>query len=167
MPEDVSNPGSAFWRLFPNRKLLEAEHYRVKQALLVFGWRGGLAHVLVSALVRYRDPSVEIREPIDDSDVSFLERNNLDYIGGPEADTYVRELLLHDAACSNQVKKQHIREAFHIQARKRPRWVQEPVWPFRNGKPLRFVSQRQDGDLFIYLFEDLESGEQLTVTQFA
>ena len=167
MPEDASDPDCSFWCLFPNRELLETEHYRVKQTLLAFGWRGGLAHALVSALVRYCDPSVEIREPIDDSDVSFLERSNLDYIGGSEADVFVRELLLRDAGCSDQAKKQHIREAFHLQARKRPKWVQEPEWPFRNGKPLRFVSQRHDGDLFSYIFEDPESGDQLTVTQLA
>ena len=108
MPEDASDPDCSFWCLFPNRELLETEHYRVKQALLAFGWRGGLAHALVSALVRYCDPSVEIREPIDDSDVSFLERSNLDYIGGSEADVFVRELLLRDAGCSDQAKKQHI-----------------------------------------------------------
>ncbi|MBR4192960.1 MAG: hypothetical protein IKQ54_01345 [Oscillospiraceae bacterium] len=167
MPEDASNPSSTFWCLFPNRKLLETERYRVKQALLAFGWRGSLAHALVSALVRYHDPSVEIREAIDESDVSFLERNNLDYIGGPESDGFVRELLSRDTGCSNQVKKQHIREAFHINARKRPRWVQEPEWPFQSGKPLRFVSQRHDGDLFEYLFDNPESGEQLTITQLA
>ena len=167
MPEDASNPDSAFWHLFPNRKLLETERYRVKQALLAFGWRGSLAHALVSALVRYHDPSVEIREAIDDSDVSFLERNNLDYIGGPEVDVFVRELLLRDTDCSNQLKKQHIREAFHIQGRKRPRWVQEPEWPFQNGKPLWFVFQSHNGDLFEYLFDDPESGEQFTVTQLA
>ena len=106
-----------------------------------------MAHALVAALVQYHDPSAEIRKPPEESGLSFLEKNNLDFIGGPEADRYVRALLLTHADSTAAEKKRAIREAFHIQPRKRPGWVQDPEWPFRNGKPLRFLSQRHAGEL--------------------
>ena len=167
MPEDAAEPDCRLWNYFPNRKLLETNHFRVKQSLLVFGFRGVMAHALVSALVRYWDPSIETKSPMEKSEASFLAKAGLDCIGGPEAEAYLRELLEQDAGCSLQVKKQHIREAFHLQPRKRPRWVQEPEWPFRNGKPLCFISQHRDGDLYEYLFSDPDTGEQVTVTQLA
>ena len=167
MPLDNKDPACRFRTLFPNMKLLETNQYRVKQTLLAFDYRGSLAHALVSALVQYHDPSAEIRKPPEESGLSFLEKNNLDFIGGPEADRYVRALLLSHADSTAAEKKRAIREAFHIQPRKRPGWVQDPEWPFRNGKPLRFLSQRHSGELYEYVFEDPETGELVTVTQLA
>lgn len=167
MPPDIKDPACRFRTLFPNIKLLETNQYRVRQTLLAFGYRGSLSHALVGALVRYHNPSAGIRRPPEESGHSFLEKNSLDFIGGQEADQYVQELLLTHADSTAAEKKRAIREAFHIQPRKRPGWVQEPEWPFRGGKPLRFVSQRHSGELYEYVFEDPDTGEPVTVVQLA
>lgn len=167
MPENAAEEDCRLWTLFPNRKLLETNQYRVKQAMLAFGYRGAWVHGMVSALVRYWDPSIEIKTPMEKSPASFLEQAGLDCIGGPEAEDYLRELMERYADCSIQEKKRLVREAFHLQPRKRPRWIQEPEWPFRNGKPLCFMAQRRNGELYEYLFRDPDTGEQVTVTQLA
>ncbi len=70
--------------------------------------------------------------------------------------------------------KAKIKEAFHLQALKYPRWVQSGEWPVsKSGKPMRFVSQkRKKGEAYenmlytVYTFEDVDTGETRTIEQF-
>ena len=67
-----------------------------------------------------------------------------------------------------------IKELFHIESNKYPRWIQSPEWPIgENGVPMRFVSQKRkkgkEYETILYtefLFEDVKTGEQRVVEQF-
>ena len=67
--------------------------------------------------------------------------------------------------------KAKIREDFKCLKRP-PRWIQDCIWPIKNGTPLIFVGQLElDVDTFhdkgaVYVFLDTESGEIETVQQF-
>ena len=62
--------------------------------------------------------------------------------------------------------RKKIKEAFHIEGRHYPRWVQEAEWPFRDGKPMRFVGQKTEGERVTYTFADDETGEVETIEQY-
>lgn len=56
-----------------------------------------------------------------------------------------------------------LKKAFMID-RKKPSWVQEPEWLVADGQPLRFVSQRHDGELFLYEFVN-DSDKTTTIVE--
>lgn len=73
-----------------------------------------------------------------------------------------------------QLCKERIKQAFHIEGNKFPRWVQGGEWPIgQNNKPMKFIGQKRkrgkgyDQMLYtLYTFEDVETGEQKIVEQF-
>ena len=95
------------------------------------------------------------------------------YIGGKDADELITKLMNElpiNLSKSKRVKllKEQIKMLFHIEKHK-PNWLQSPEWPFSNGKPMRFVSQTKkfNGDLYGYVFEDIDTKEQKTIEQFS
>lgn len=94
-----------------------------------------------------------------------------DYMGF-EAELFAEDLLLNNEEVkalpkTKKIKycKEKLREYFHIEGRHYPHWVQDAQWPFRDGKPMRFVGQKTDGELVTYTFVDDETGEVETVEQ--
>ena len=70
--------------------------------------------------------------------------------------------------------KELIKQEFHLEGTKYPRWVQGGEWPVsKSGKPMRFVDQKRkkgkgyENMLYtIYTFEDVDTGEIRTIDQF-
>lgn len=98
-----------------------------------------------------------------------------EYVGGVEAedsgifDKYIAELP-EKASKSARIKmfRERLKKDFHLEGRKYPRWIQDPEWPFNNGKPMRFLYQKDffGGELRKYYFEDVDTKEQRIVEQF-
>lgn len=74
-------------------------------------------------------------------------------------------VLSKNQSAPNRRKKELIEKAFHIQKGHYPKWVQEPEWPVHEGIPLKFKRQSNDGELFYFYFEDISTGEILTIEQ--
>ena len=93
------------------------------------------------------------------------------YIGGVEiAEANIIGALLAtipktlSKASRKKEAKQKILEAFHIEGRKYPRWVQEPEWPVYNGKPMKFIrTEKVNSEFSIHHFIDVESGFERSV----
>lgn len=94
-----------------------------------------------------------------------------EYFGGKEVQTFIDDTLSAFWHEKGKVRitmaKKAIKDAFHLTNNKRPNWIQEPEWPMGKNSPMRFVSQSHKADLFSYVFEDVDTGEQRTVVQFA
>lgn len=61
---------------------------------------------------------------------------------------------LSDGERKKQIKAQ-IAELFYLnESKKRPRWIQSSDWPLSNGRPMRFIGQKSDGEVTRYTFED-------------
>lgn len=100
-----------------------------------------------------------------------------EYIGGPEVDHLLEELLEElptDLSKAKRVKlyKEKVKDLFPMAGKKYPRWVQEAEWPLSSsGKPMRFVEQKK-GEHYkttmqtYFIFEDTDTGETRTVEQF-
>lgn len=66
-------------------------------------------------------------------------------------------------------KAKHIRarlmEEFHLEDKRYPRWLQNPEWPFSNGKPMKYTKTtvKCKGEWVQHHFIDLETGEERIV----
>lgn len=102
-----------------------------------------------------------------------------DTFDGPEVRDTVERILQTVKGVEGKTKRKSVgkcmvAEAFHYVDRKRPRWIQGPEWPAgSDGKPMRFIKQFSKSkaayaiSLYtVYLFEDVNTGEQRSVEQF-
>lgn len=72
-----------------------------------------------------------------------------------------------DWSSSQKVKyvKSRIIEEFHLEDKKHPTWLQNPEWPFANGKPMKYVKTtiKNKNEWYQHHFIDLETGEKRVV----
>lgn len=94
-----------------------------------------------------------------------------DAVGGLEVDAYIEDLLQEFPPTMGKTRrikaaKEKIREAFHIEGKKYPRWAQDAEWPMGKNSPMEYLSQRRDGELVELRFRDVDTGEIRIVEQF-
>lgn len=96
-----------------------------------------------------------------------------DVLDSCEAGEVIFDIIVGTKGLSGAKRKKAIREAlveaFHLGAlAKKPVWIQASEWPLGlQGKPMRFVSQRkQKGEYAEYSFEDVETHDVRTITQY-
>lgn len=116
-------------------------------------------------------PDTEITSYYSD-EANYYSNATSDYIGGPEVDDYLYKLLGGFPPSLGKTKrlkeaKKAINEAFHIEKGKYPFWIQFPDWPMGKFNPMKYISRKHDGDLFLYTFQDVDTGEVRVVEQFA
>lgn len=121
--------------------------------------------------IRDKYPDLIHRYPNEEL-LNFMEKCIPCYMG-EEAELFVLNLLQNEQTIklSSKTKKikyckEKLREHYHIEGRHYPHWAQEAEWPFRDGKPMRFVKQKTDGELVTYTFVDDTTGEVETVEQY-
>lgn len=165
VPQDIADPNCPFRQVWGNMLGFETNNYRVKSTLTSFGYNYSMAHGLISALVKYQYPEIVCRKPIDDSPDDILEKIHMEYIGGNDIDDYLRDIM--SRCLTKKELKEQLKKHFPCPARKHPNWVQEPEWPAINGIPMKFISQKEDGDKFEYEFQDITSKKTKIITQYA
>lgn len=170
--ELIQNPGHPFWSR-SNRMRLESSNFSVMGAALAFGWDEygkRVAHGLISDLAEYTFPGFRRRNPPEQSLDTLLEKLGLEALGGAEVDGLVEQILLEGmditpAKERNKLLKQRLKDAFHLNPRKKPDWAQEPAWPMGKSSPMEYLSAQRQGERMCYLFRDADSGEEKTVEQ--
>lgn len=168
VPKDVTNHACEFRKTYPMFNGFETNNYNVKSTVTAFGYKQFIARALISALVKYNYPNVIIKTPITTTPDDLLEKMNLSYIGGKKADRLIRKILLEGSGESRKVLKERIKTVFMIEnARKHPHWIQEPEWPFYDDRPMRFVSEDRNGELFTYYFVDDVTNVSISIEQYA
>ncbi len=114
----------------------------------------------------------QIKYPKYEEDYLFALDAVPEYAAGDSAVNYLEKVIFPSVPQGLSSSKRatlcrkKIREAFHIEGRHYPHWVQEAEWPFRDGRPMRFVKQKTDGELVTYTFVDDTTGEVETVEQY-
>ena len=87
-----------------------------------------------------------------------------------EASEVIFSVVLETEGLSKSERKKQIKlriaELFFLnESKKRPRWIQASEWPVHDGRPMRFVGQKADGEVTRYTFEDVQSGKRRIVEQ--
>lgn len=107
-------------------------------------------------------------------DFRFFLRAVPEYAAGGEAacDYIEREIVAKIPRGLSEAKRvrlcrEMIRQNFHIEGNKYPRWVQSAEWPMSGGMPARYLGFEREGDLVRYHFEDVLTGERIAVEQIA
>lgn len=93
-----------------------------------------------------------------------------DYIGGEEVEELIAEVLEQFPSSMPKTKRKKeakaaVRNLFHVEGSRYPRWAQEPEWPMGEKSPMAFVSQKRDGDLVRFEFKDVDTNEIRVVEQ--
>ncbi len=91
------------------------------------------------------------------------------YIDGTEvwASGLIEKIAMECPDDWSKVKKaKHIKtriiEEFHVQDKKYPKWIQNPEWPFANGRPMKFVKTtvKYKNEWYQHHFVDVDTGEE-------
>ncbi len=171
MKEDMNHP---IWSDRSVRMVLEANNFSVRSSVEAFGIESELGRLrlysIVSRLVSYYFTEVVLREPPEQSNADILEQLKLDYITGCDVDAFIEEIIL--GVPTDMTKKERksiikntLKEVFHIEGNKRPLWAQEPEWPMGKNSPMAYVSRKRDGELVLFTFRDVDTGEERIVEQ--
>jgi hypothetical protein len=124
----------------------------------------------IGCFYAYLHPEVELTNAYHDAFDLYLSAI-MDCFDGPE----VRHLVLKviQDACDQPTKKKRleyakseIRSLFHVVGTSRPRWIQGPEWPMGKYSPMQYVSKKNRGEVVLYLFQDVDTGEVRTVEQY-
>ena len=170
VPTDISDAACPFRALYPMQGF-ETNQYNVKATIMSFGYDDiygrNVAYNLISTLVKYHYPNVICKKPPEQSNDDLLDKMGLDYLGGPEVEDIVKDTILSHRDEGKTAIKTALKEVFHISARKHPNWVQEPEWPAMGAVPMKFISQKSDGDQFVYEFQDVNTDEIRVIVQYA
>lgn len=83
--------------------------------------------------------------------------------------TELYEAVQGEFKSKSQRKKElrkKLKEAFHIEGTKCPRWVQGAEWPMGQNSPMEYLSRSKKGAAVIFTFRDVDTGEICEVEQF-
>ena len=133
---------------------------------LDFGWHfHSIAAIIVVAF-----PDV-VPTTYYDEEETFYYSVVSDYVGGREVDGLIAEVISQFPKSLGKTKRKKeakaaIKNLFHIEGGRYPRWVQEPEWPMGKQSPMAYVKQCRDGDLVKFIFRDVDTGEIKEVEQF-
>lgn len=93
--------------------------------------------------------------------------------GGEDACAYIEQTIIAalppDLSEAKRVKlcKEQVRQRFHVEGNRHPRWVQSAEWPIVGGEPAKYVGCERSGDRVRYFFEDPATGRRVAVEQYA
>ena len=93
-----------------------------------------------------------------------------EYYGGPEVESVIEDivdeaLLIHGKTNQKTYVKNKMKQCFHIEGNNRPYWIQGAEWPMGKNSPMQYVSKQKKGEEHLYLFRDVDTGEERIVTQ--
>lgn len=176
VPNDAKeNPAHVFWQVLPYQSLRQnnfdyykflfwAHHSRVKFAvhLNVFS--------RLRKAYRYYHPEVQCTSRYDDEFDVYLDAVK-DCFDGPEVQVFVEQIVTDSMQLPSKAKRiKHaqttIRESFHAEGNRRPRWIQGPEWPMGVNSPMAFIAQKKAGESVNFEFKDVDTGYTRTVKQY-
>lgn len=164
LPENMHSYAEVRWNNGDINLALKKENWKTKSGR--FG-----VQILIRRWLQGNFINCEVAS-IYQEELSFLIDVMPDYINGEQAESLIDGIIQSVPETMPKTKrlkeiKVKIRDAFHVEDRKYPRWVQDTDWPFsQTGKPLKYVSRKTDGDLVQHTFVDVDTGEETIVEEF-
>ena len=170
VPYNIRVVIKTFCMHYPINHILTASEYERKASDL--GIQLNIQHAMAKFIREAFPDEAFTIDPTIDKKFNFLLSATMSYIGGEEANellTKVMDEIPQEYSKTKRVKlfRERIKELFHLESKKYPRWCQDPEWPVCNGRPMKFVSQKAiNCETYEFHFVDVETGETKTVVQF-
>lgn len=57
-------------------------------------------------------------------------------------------------------------QAFHVEGRNRPYWIQGADWPMGTKSPMKYLSRIRRGEKVTYLFQDVDTQQMREIVQY-
>lgn len=173
--EAVDNPSHIFWKQIGYKALENTEFDFYKLLLRLGKFNGTIGDNLnIFDIIRrgytYHHPEINCTEKYTAAFDLYLDTIR-DCFDGPEV-RHVVERIIQDAlplktkSKRTQQARAEVKAQFHLEDKKRPRWIQGAEWPMGENSPMAFISQKRHGELVEYFFRDADTGYERTVTQF-
>jgi hypothetical protein len=114
-------------------------------------------------------PSTPYNDIYEKRFVLFLEAVG-EYYDGLEVRPVIEEIINEAYNIKGKGKqrtyiKSRMKEVFHIEGTNRPYWIQEAEWPMGKKSPMQYISKTRKGEEHLYLFRDVDTGEERTIVQ--
>lgn len=121
-------------------------------------------------LYRYHYPDIKYANIYEDMFDLYLDAVR-ECFGGPEVEPYIEQIVrknvgIRPKTMRKKITKENIASLFHISDKNYPRWIQGAEWPSGRNSPMEFIYQKKSKESVIYVFRDLETGEERSVQQF-
>jgi len=152
---------------FDLRRTLSAGYYALTKIS-----RCATAYNMLFELFRHELPDVEKSTYYREMSQAAIEMVP-DMLDSAEVGALIFDIIASTGDMPKTKRKKAVREAldeaFHLKLlAKKPSWIQGSEWPMgTSGKPMRFVQQsKKKGELVEYTFEDVETLERRTITQY-
>lgn len=176
LPTDaVNNPQHELWKKISYDSFKQNQFDLIKLLKWICRFDGSFGDNLnlfstIKIIYTYANPSIKCTTYYSDIFDLYLDAVK-DCYDGEEVRMLVQKSLKE--ALKEPTKRKRIPKAketiltlFHIDGQKRPRWIQGPEWPMGQQSPMKFVSQKSNGECVCYCFVDVDTSEERTVTQF-
>ncbi len=123
----------------------------------------------LAAVIKLAYPDIKTISTYEE-EASYFYGSVSDYYDGEEVIPYIEDLLSLFSTSLGKTKrikaaKKALKDAFHVEGRNYPRWVQEPEWPMGKNSPMKFERQEKQGELVKFFFVDVDTGEEKVVEQ--
>lgn len=95
-----------------------------------------------------------------------------EYLASDETSEYIEREIIEKIPThlSETKRKKYVKDSckafFHIKGKHYPHWIQESEWPIKNEKPLRYIGSKRSGDLVQFIFEEVDTKEQVIIEQY-
>jgi len=90
---------------------------------------------------------------------------------GKDVDSIVESIVKSVLSCKTKKEriskaKQMLKETFHVEDNKKPRWIQGGEWPMGVNSPMKYIGRKKIEDGAVFIFQDVDSGEKKEVVQY-
>lgn len=177
IPSDaISNSAHPYWdKKSILRSGLECYDFNVRNMLFShYGYGESESDQLaifntIRALYLWHHPDFRCTKKYEDELFFYLDLEN-DCFGGPEVINLVKSIaqeykMITPKSKRKKEAKARVFEIFHVSERKIPRWVQGPQWPMGINSPMKFISQKRQGNVTMFTFMDIDTGAIKVIEQ--
>ena len=173
--EAIGDPSCPLWKTYSYTALDRVNFDFLAHLLYICRLDGTIADNLnlfgsLKRIVAYQYPSTRF---------TSLYKDQFDiYLGaiqgcfeGPEVESLIERIVekaLHQNTKQKRIEeaKRLITEYFHVNGRKKPRWIQGGEWPMGRNSPMLFVGARRIKDGKEYCFMDLDTNVRKEIIQY-
>lgn len=176
VPEDaINNESHALWKKIAYPTFRKHNFDLISVLSWICKYDGTIGDNLniwstIKTVYAYHNPGLLCTNIYDEASSLYLDVIQ-DCYDGPEV-KHIVEAIVHNALQYKTKKmrietaKKDVREAFHLEGKKRPYWIQGPEWPMGIQSPMKFISRKRVGELVQFCFVDVNTAESKIVEQF-